>query len=96
MVSNPVSSADMRKMIKRDGARVIDVRSIPEIEKDGFVKNMVNIDFGGNFASWAGTILSPKGFYIVYGPEDKAKESIKRLLRIGYVNIGGYCSDNIS
>lgn len=37
--------------------------------------------------------MSPKSYYIVYGTEDLAKESIKRMLRIGYTNIAGYCCD---
>lgn len=63
--------------------------------KDGMIKNAVAIDFNGGFANWVGTLLPPNGSYVVYGSEETAKYSIKRLLRIGYTNIKGYCSDNL-
>lgn len=64
---NKLSSSDLKNLMKKDAARVIDVRIVKEIEAEGFIKGAINIDFGGNFASWVGTLFSPKGFYIVYG-----------------------------
>lgn len=59
------------------------------------LKNAITIDFDGIFASWVGTILSPSGSYIIYAEEDRAKESIKRLLRIGYMSVRGYFVEDV-
>lgn len=60
------------------------------------IEGSVAIDFNGAFANWVGTLLPPKGSYVIYAPEDIAKQSIKRLLRIGYTNIKGFFSDNLT
>ena len=72
IVMNPLTSEQLKLMFKSDNAKVIDVRSVKEIETQGFIKNSINIDFNGAFASWFGTLLSPKGYYVVYGPKEKA------------------------
>lgn len=69
---------------------IIDCRSKDSI-KSGLIKNAVAIDFDGAFANWVGTLMPTSGTsYVIYGPEDRCKESIKRLLRIGYHTVRGY------
>jgi hypothetical protein len=64
--------------------------------KTGLIKDSVTIDFDGAFANWVGTIMPPEGGnYIIYGPEDKATESIRRLLRIGYHTVRGYFTEDV-
>lgn len=81
-------------MIEFDGVIVLDVRTLKEVEK-GLIEGSIAIAFDGAFANWVGTVLSPKHYYVIYGDEKIAKESIKRLLRIGYTNIAGYCTDSL-
>ena len=73
VVSNKISAGEMKRMVKKDYAKIIDVRNVKQIEADGFIKGAINIDYGGNFASWLGTLFSPKGYYVLYGPEEKVK-----------------------
>ena len=55
------------------------------------------IGFNGGFANWVGTLLSPNSQLIIYGgTEEQALETIKRLYRIGYINIIGHASFSIS
>lgn len=37
--------------------------------KEGMIKGAIAIDYEGAFANWAGTMLEPKGTYIIYGGE---------------------------
>lgn len=37
------------------------------------IQNAITIDFDGPFVNWVGTVLSPQGSYIIYGPEERAK-----------------------
>jgi hypothetical protein len=59
------------------------------------IKNSVAIDFDGTFAVWVGTLLPPNGKFILFCEEERAKESIKRMLRIGYIGICGYFCDDV-
>ena len=91
---NKLSASDVKNLTK-DNATVIDVRSKEELS-EGMIMGAVAIDFEGAFASWLGTLYPPKRRYIIYGKsEEKVKETIKRMLRIGYINIEGYCADPI-
>ena len=79
----------------KDNATIIDVRSSEELQ-EGMIPGAAVIDFDGPFASWLGTLHPPKRRYIVYGKsEEKVTETIKRMLRIGYINIEGYCAEPI-
>lgn len=55
------------------------------------------IGFDGGFANWVGTLLDPTTQFIVYGGSaEQALETIKRLYRIGYINILGHASFSIN
>lgn len=69
------------------GARVIDSRKT--VEKS--VKNSLLMSENGNIATWVGTLLSPQTqILLLCESEQKAKDLIERLFRIGYFNIIGY------
>ena len=74
---------------------VIDVRGKNDILQQGMIKGSIAIGFEGAFASWVGTILNPQKRYIVYGMPDQVQDTLKRLLRIGYINIEGWADFNI-
>lgn len=50
----------------KEHAVIIDVRSKEDI-KEGLIEGAIAVDFNGPFATWLGTIFSPKGRYVVYG-----------------------------
>ena len=72
IVMNKLSSEEVKNLVK-DDVVIIDVRSRDELN-EGMIPGALAIDFEGPFASWLGTVLSPKKRSIVYGmSEEKVK-----------------------
>lgn len=74
---------------QQQGAQVLDVRS-PVDYAGGHVKGSLNIGLVGKFATWAGTILSPKLPIVLVAEPGKEQEAIRRLGRIGFDQVVGY------
>ena len=69
---------------------VLDVRDAEGFAK-AHVPNALNIGLGGQFASWAGTLLSfEQRIVIVADDEDRAREAVMRLARVGLENVIGW------
>lgn len=69
---------------------VIDIRKNFEYGA-GHVPNSINIGLGGQFASWAGTLI-PMGtpIAIVADVSDQVDEAVMRLARVGHETVIGY------
>jgi hydroxyacylglutathione hydrolase len=68
---------------------VVDVRSNVEFGA-GHVPGSLNIGLGGQFASWAGTLLDPaRPVLIVAADDDGVAEAVIRLARVGLEDVGG-------
>ncbi|HEX6278703.1 MAG TPA: rhodanese-like domain-containing protein, partial [Pyrinomonadaceae bacterium] len=69
---------------------VIDVRQNVEYGK-GHVPNAINIGLGGQFASWAGTMI-PIGtpIAIAADTQDQVDEAFMRLARVGHETVKGF------
>lgn len=69
---------------------VLDVRVNSEYG-DGHIPNSINIGLGGQFASWAGTMI-PIGtrIAIVEATQEQVDEAFTRLARVGHESIVGY------
>lgn len=69
---------------------VIDVRQVAEFGA-GHVPNSINIGLGGQFASWAGTMI-PIGtpIAIAADTEEQVDEAFTRLARVGHETVSGY------
>lgn len=69
---------------------VVDIRTNTEYGA-GHVPNSINIGLGGQFASWAGTLI-PIGtpIAIVADDADQVDEAVMRLARVGHETVGGY------
>ncbi len=78
--------------LRQQGALVLDVRT-PERFGAGHVPGALNIGLGGQFASWAGTLI-PMGTPIVVVAESLAQveEAVTRLARVGIESEQGYLS----
>lgn len=76
----------------QQGALVLDVRT-PEQFGAGHVPGALNVGLGGQFASWAGTLI-PMGTPIVIVAESMAQieEAVTRLARVGIESEKGYLS----
>ncbi|MBX9687239.1 MAG: MBL fold metallo-hydrolase [Candidatus Obscuribacterales bacterium] len=75
--------------LKAEGAQILDTRSPGEFA-GGHLKGSVNIGLGGNYASWAGTVLDHQKPLVIIANPGKEAESALRLGRIGYDNVVGY------
>jgi len=85
----PLSATQVQSFGK-NGSVILDVRSADEFGA-GHVPGSLNIGLGGQFASWAGTLISiDQPILIVAESEEKAKEAQMRLARVGLENLKGY------
>ncbi|GIU80975.1 MAG: MBL fold metallo-hydrolase [Acidobacteria bacterium] len=80
---------DTEEVMKFEGA-ILDVRSNAEYG-EGHISNSINIGLGGQFASWAGTLI-PIGtpIVIVAKTKEQVDEAFMRLARVGHESAVGY------
>jgi hydroxyacylglutathione hydrolase len=76
------------------GGQILDVRDPAEYAK-GHLAGSINIGLGGQYATWAGTVLDrAKPIMIVAEPE-RQQEAALRLGRIGFDNVKGYLREGM-
>ncbi|HEY9756464.1 MAG TPA: MBL fold metallo-hydrolase [Oculatellaceae cyanobacterium] len=82
--------------ILRQRAILLDVRTAAEYTS-GHIEGSLNIGLGGQFASWAGTLI-PLETPIVILANDlvQVDESVMRLARVGFESVIGYLESGIS
>jgi rhodanese-related sulfurtransferase len=74
---------------------ILDVRSATDFGA-AHVPGSLNIGLGGQFASWAGTLISMETpVVIIADSEEKAEEARMRLARVGLENVKGYLAGGI-
>lgn len=71
------------------GAVVVDARPTQEFVA-GHVRGSLHVPADGRFAEWAGTVVAPGSRILVVAPQDREKEVITRLARIGFDDVIGY------
>jgi glyoxylase-like metal-dependent hydrolase (beta-lactamase superfamily II)/rhodanese-related sulfurtransferase len=78
----------------RDGKVLLDVRDEAAFAA-GHARGAINIGLGGQFASWAGTLI-PAGAPIVVIAENEARaaEAIMRLARVGIESVIGWLTSD--
>jgi hydroxyacylglutathione hydrolase len=85
----PLSPAEVSERAGQ-GGRILDVRSAAEFGA-AHIPGSLNIGLGGQFASWAGTLIALDApLILVAESEEKAKEAQMRLARVGAENVKGY------
>lgn len=84
----PLSPDELTQM-QMEGALVLDTRD-PLIFPAGFVPGAINIGLGGDFAVWAGTLISPDTPLLLIADNGREHEAIERLARVGYDKVQGY------
>ena len=90
----PVTPAEVTEHA-RGGGMILDVRSAVDFGA-AHVPGSLNIGLGGQFASWAGTLISMETpLIIVAESAEKAEEARMRLARVGLENVKGYLADGI-
>ncbi len=69
---------------------VLDVRERDEYGA-GHIPNAINIGLGGQFASWAGTLVTiGTSLAIVAETKDQVDEAVMRLARVGFETVRGF------
>src|SRR5439155_12834744 len=77
------------------GAIILDVRSAAEFGA-GHLPGSLNIGLGGQFASWAGSLIPLNStMVIVSESEEKVAEAQVRLARVGLENVDGFLAGGI-
>jgi hydroxyacylglutathione hydrolase len=76
------------------GAQVLDTRDPAEFAA-AHLKGSINIGLGGQYATWAGTILNREDPIVIIAVPGREKESAVRLGRIGFDHIVGYLNDGL-
>ena len=87
-VLKPVELDDVLRLGDR-GAQILDVRDSAEYAK-GHLAGSINIGLGGQYATWAGTVLDRAKPIVIISEPGREHEAALRLGRIGFDHIMGY------
>jgi rhodanese-related sulfurtransferase len=71
------------------GAQILDVRDPAEYAK-GHLAGSTNIGLGGQYATWAGTVLDRAKPIVIIAEPGREQEAALRLGRIGFDHVKGY------
>jgi rhodanese-related sulfurtransferase/glyoxylase-like metal-dependent hydrolase (beta-lactamase superfamily II) len=77
------------------GAQILDVRETAEYAT-GHLAGSINIALGGQYATWAGTILDRTRPIVIVAEPGREEEAALRLGRIGFDHVKGYLKDGMA
>ncbi len=77
------------------GAQILDVREPSEYGK-GHLAGSINIGLGGQYATWAGTVLDRANPIVIVAEPGRELEAALRLGRIGFDHVMGYLDGGMS
>ncbi|MBI4266078.1 MAG: MBL fold metallo-hydrolase [Acidobacteria bacterium] len=75
--------------LQRAGGQVLDARE-PGDFAQGHVAGSINVGLSGQYATWAGTVLSRERPTLIVADPGREREAATRLGRIGFDNVAGY------
>ena len=76
------------------GAQILDVREASEYAK-GHLAGSINIGLGGQYATWAGTVLHRAKPIVIVAEPGREQEAALRLGRIGFDHVKGYLHEGM-
>ena len=76
------------------GAQVLDTRDAGEFGA-AHLAGSINIGLGGQYATWAGTVLSRERPIVIVADPGREAESAMRLGRIGFDHVSGYLKEGL-
>ncbi len=82
-------SLDRMLDLQAAGGQVLDTRE-PEEFATAHLAGSINIGLNGQYATWAGTVLSHEQPIVIIANPGRESESAVRLGRIGFDNVAGY------
>src|SRR6267143_5292306 len=77
------------------GGQILDTRD-PSDFAAAHLAGSINIGLGGQYATWAGTVLSRERPIVIVADPGREHESATRLGRIGFDHVVGYLNDGLS
>jgi glyoxylase-like metal-dependent hydrolase (beta-lactamase superfamily II)/rhodanese-related sulfurtransferase len=80
--------------LQADGAQILDTRD-PDEFGAAHMAGSINIGLGGQYATWAGTVLDPTRPIVLIADAGRELESMIRLGRIGFDNVDGYLQQGL-
>ena len=75
--------------LQEAGAQILDTRDAGEFAA-AHLKGSINVGLGGQYATWAGTVLRNEKPIVIVAAPGREHESAVRLGRIGFDNVVGY------
>ena len=81
--------------LQKAGCQALDTRD-PDVFAAAHLAGSINIGLGGQFATWAGTVLSRESPIVILAVPGHEKETAMRLGRIGFDNVSGYLEGGLS
>jgi len=94
LVHRPVELAEVL-LLGDSGAQFLDVRD-PEEYAKGHLAGSINIGLGGQFATWAGTVLDRDRPIVIVAEPGREQEAVLRLGRIGFDHVRGYLAEGMA
>jgi hydroxyacylglutathione hydrolase len=90
-----LSSDEVLKLREEPDVILLDIRPSDQYGT-GHIPGSMNIGLGGQFATWAGTLIPLKNkIVLVAQNEEQVREAQIRLARVGHENVLGYLSKGI-
>ena len=80
--------------LQRTGGQILDVRD-PDEFAAAHLAGSLNIGLGGQYATWAGTVLDRERPIVIIANPGRENEAAVRLGRIGFDHIVGYLKDGL-
>jgi rhodanese-related sulfurtransferase len=77
------------------GAQILDTRD-PDEFGAAHLRGSINVGLGGQYATWAGTILNRTDAIVIIADPGREYESTVRLGRIGFDHVAGYLRDGLN
>ena len=91
---NPMT-LDQLLALQSVGAQILDVRDPAEFASAHLIGS-INIGLGGQFATWAGTVLSRDKPIVIVADPGREHEAATRLGRIGFDHVAGYLNHGMA
>jgi rhodanese-related sulfurtransferase len=88
LVLHPIDLDEVLRMGDA-GAQILDVRDPAEYAK-GHIAGSINVGLGGQYATWAGTVLDRTRPIVIIAEPGREQEAALRLGRIGFDHVRGY------
>jgi glyoxylase-like metal-dependent hydrolase (beta-lactamase superfamily II) len=90
---NPLT-LDAVLALQADGAQILDTRD-PDEFAAAHLAGSINIGLGGQYATWAGTVLDRTHPIVIIADPGRENEAAIRLGRIGFDHVAGYLQDGL-